>query len=352
MTILELLVKTIGSNASDLHISCALPPLVRVDGVLVPLIDKPLNPDETRELCYQLLNEEQKQVLETKGEVDLSYSVKGTGRFRVNVYRQRNTYCAAIRALSSEALTFDALGLPAVIGEMAMKPRGLVLVTGPTGSGKSTTLAAMVSHINQNRRCHILTLEEPIEYLHRHGRSMVNQREVGSDTQSFASGLRAALREDPDVILVGEMRDLETIAIAVSAAETGHLVLSTLHTTGAAATIDRIIDVFPPHQQQQIRVQLGSILLGVISQQLIPVASGHGRTAALEIMQATDAVKNLIREGKTHQISTMMQTGAKFGMITMDSSLARLARLGIISSDEARSRCVDEEQFKRYLVQP
>lgn len=352
MTILELLVKTIESHASDLHISCALPPLVRIDGILTPIGANALNPEETKELCFQLLDEEQRQTLETKGEVDLSYSVKGTGRFRVNIYRQRNTYCAAIRALSTEALTFEALGLPPVIAELALKPRGLVLVTGPTGSGKSTTLAAMVSSINKNRRCHILTLEEPIEYLHRHGMSMVNQREIGSDTQSFASGLRAALREDPDVILVGEMRDLETIAIAVSAAETGHLVLSTLHTTGAAATIDRIIDVFPPHQQQQIRVQLGSILLGVISQQLVPMASGHGRTAALEILLATDAVRNLIREGKTHQISTIMQTGAKFGMLTMDASLARLARLGIISIDEAKSRCVDEEQLKRYLVQP
>ncbi len=352
MTIPELLAKTIESHASDLHISCALPPLIRVDGILVPLGDRALTPDETRELCFQLLNGEQKQTLEEKGEVDLSYSVKGTGRFRVNVYRQRNTYCAAVRALSSDILTFEALGLPPVTGELALKPRGLVLVTGPTGSGKSTTLAAMVNYINQNRKCHILTLEEPIEYLHRHGLSMVNQREVGSDTQSFANGLRAALREDPDVILVGEMRDLETISIAVSAAETGHLVLSTLHTTGAAATIDRIIDVFPPHQQQQIRVQLGSILLGVVSQQLVPMASGHGRTAALEIMLATDAVRNLIREGKTHQISTMMQTGSKYGMLTMDASLARLARLGTISIDEARSRCVDEEQFKRYLVQP
>ncbi|MDP2892576.1 MAG: type IV pilus twitching motility protein PilT [Bacillota bacterium] len=352
MDINELLAKTLEMKASDLHITCALPPVMRINGKLTPYGSEKLNQDDTRNLCYPVMNEEQKEVFEHKGEVDFSYAISGVGRFRVNVYRQRNTLCAAFRALMVDTPALEELGLPPVVGALALKPRGLVLVTGPTGSGKSTTLASMVRHINLNRSCHILTLEEPIEYLHRHGKSMVNQREVGNDTRTFADGLRAALREDPDVIMVGEMRDLETIAIAISASETGHLVLSTLHTTGAAQTVDRIIDVFPPYQQQQIRVQLASVLQGVISQQLLPLASGDGRIAAFEIMVATDAIRNLIREGKTFQIPSMVQTGFKMGMIMMDYSLSRMVKQSKVALEEAAIRCVDTETFKRYLAQP
>jgi twitching motility protein PilT len=352
MEINELLAKTLEAKASDLHLTSALPPMMRIYGNLCPFGAEKMRPEDIERMCYSVMSQAQRNTFEQRGEVDLSYSLPGVGRFRVNIFRQRNSLCGAFRALMVEAPTFEQLKLPPIIGELALKPRGLVLVTGPTGSGKSTTLASMVRYINSNRSCHILTLEEPIEYLHRHGKSMINQREVGEDTRSFANGLRAALREDPDVILVGEMRDLETISIAISASETGHLVLSTLHTTGASQTVDRIIDVFPPHQQQQIRVQLGGVLQGVISQQLVPLASGEGRVAALEILIATDAVRNLIREGKTYQIPNMIQTGLRTGMTTMDFSLYKLVREKQITVDEAMIRCVDLEIFKRYLAQP
>jgi twitching motility protein PilT len=278
-----------------------------------------------------ILNDGQKDTLEKNGEVDFSYIVPGISRFRVNAYKQRGSYGIAFRVISIKIPTLDDLGFPEILKTLAMKPRGLVLVTGPTGSGKSTTLAAMVHHINSNRKCHILTLEEPIEYLHTHRSSMVNQREVGGDTQSFHSGLRAALREDPDVIVIGEMRDLETISTAITAAETGHLVMSTLHTTGAEQTIDRIIDVFPPFQQQQVRVQLSAVLEGVISQQLIARHDRPGMIAVQEILIATNAVRNIIRDGKTNQVQTIIQTSSKLGMRSMDLSLAETVRRGVIT---------------------
>jgi twitching motility protein PilT len=347
----KFLTEALEHKASDVHITVNLPPIMRVNGELRCMRDYVLMPDQTRILCLALMNDRQRDVVETVGEVDFSYVLPNVSRFRVNVYKQRKSYCAAIRVVTSEIPTLDSLGFPPILKEMTTRPRGLILVTGPTGSGKSTTLAAMVHHINTTRSCHILTLEEPIEYLHRHKRCMINQREVGDDSKSFASGLRSALREDPDVILVGEMRDLETISTAVSAAETGHLVMSTLHTTSAAQTIDRIIDVFPPHQQQQIRIQLSTVLTGIISQQLLQTSDGKGRVAALEILVANDAVRNLIREGKTYQISTVLQTHLKQGMYTMDYSLAQLVKAGRISQEMARMHCGDLENLNRYLAQ-
>ncbi len=342
--------EAISRGASDVHLTVALPPMLRVHGNLIPYGTEPLVPDDTKRLCLGMLDEKKRQVLEEKGEVDFSFVLPGFSRFRVNVYRQRKSYGAALRLIVSKIPTLDSLKFPDVLKDLALKPRGLVLVTGPTGSGKSTTLAAMVNHVNQTRNSHVLTLEEPIEYLHRHGKSMINQREIGDDSHSFAAALRAALREDPDVILVGEMRDLETISTAVSAAETGHLVMSTLHTTSAPQTIDRVIDVFPPYQQQQIRIQLAAVLQGVITQQLLPTLDGKGRVAALEILICTDAVRNIIREGKTHQLLNVIQTSAKSGMVSMDASLAQLARSGRISSEEAYVHCQDIEMLKRYMA--
>lgn len=350
--IFELLDRTVQQKASDLHISVGMPPLIRLDGQLTEVGDRPLMPPDTEAMIRQILSQEQFQSLETKGELDLSFSRAGLGRFRVNAYRQRGTYSAALRVLSVGIPTIEDLGLPTVVKELAMKQRGLILVTGPTGSGKSTTLASMVDYINRNKNCHIMTLEDPIEYLHRHNRSMVNQREIGSDSESFANALRAALRQDPDVILVGEMRDLETIAIAITAAETGHLVLSTLHTIGAVKTIDRIIDVFPTHQQQQVRIQLSTVLEGVISQQLMPKAHDKGRVAAVEVMVSTPAVRNLIREGKTHQIQSIVQTGSKFGMKTMDTSLYELVLKGLVTDEDALNHCIDREYMERLLGEP
>jgi twitching motility protein PilT len=349
MDIFELLTKTNEMLASDLHISVGLPPIMRIYGKLTRIGDKNLLPADTRVMVEQLLTEEQRQRLEEKGEIDFSISMPGLGRFRVNAYKQRGSLCLAVRVLAVKIPSMEDLKLPPVIKELAMKQRGLILVTGPTGSGKSTTLAAVINYINMQRSCHILTLEDPIEYLHKHNLSMVNQREIGHDSKDFANALRAALRQDPDVILVGEMRDLETIAIAVTAAETGHLVLSTLHTVGAAKTIDRIIDVFPTHQQQQIRTQLASELEGVISQQLLPTADGHGRTAAFEVMTATPAIRNLIRENKTHQIQSVIQTGTKYGMKTMDSSLIDLYRSGIITQASAIDYSVDREYMEKTI---
>lgn len=351
MNINEILIKAVELKASDVHITVALPPMMRINGLLRPYNDIPLKPEDTAELVGQLMNEKQEKALEEYGEVDFSYVVTGYSRFRVNVFRQRGSLGVALRLIPVKIPTIDELGLSDVLKELSLKPRGLILVTGPTGSGKSTTLAAMVDHINNNRNCHILTLEEPIEYLHKHGKCMINQREIGNDSQSFSNGLRAALREDPDVILVGEMRDLETISIAITAAETGHLVMSTLHTTSAAQTVDRIIDVFPPFQQQQIRVQLSGVLQGVITHQLLPTSDGRGRVAALEIMIANDAIRNLVREGKTHQIPTIIQTGIKSGMVSMDFALAQLVKKYTISLEEAKSRCADPEMLRRFLAQ-
>lgn len=349
-TLNELLIEAIENKASDVHITVGLPPLMRVNGRLIKMRDYVLRPEHTEFICLSILNQKQKDVLNEKGEVDFSYAIPNISRFRVNMYRQRKSMAAAIRIIMTTIPTIDSLDLPQILKELALKPRGLILVTGPTGSGKSTTLAAMVDYINHNRNCHILTLEEPIEYLHKHHLSMINQREIGDDSQTFASGLRSALREDPDVILVGEMRDLETISTAITAAETGHLVMSTLHTTSAAQTIDRIIDVFPPYQQTQVRVQVASVIQGIIAQQLLITADEKNRVAAMEILLGTDAVRNTIREGKVHQIQSYIQTGIKHGMMSMDYALAKLVRKAQISTETAYAFCQDQDMLQRYLI--
>ncbi|CDZ23359.1 Twitching mobility protein [[Clostridium] cellulosi] len=346
----DFLLKAMAMNASDLHITVAVPPMVRINGQLQPLEGvPPLTPEQTRDIVLSMMTPAQAKVLETKGQVDFSYVIPKKGRFRVNVFKQRRSYSAAVRILVQEMPTIDDLGLPSMLKEFVLKPHGLILITGPTGSGKSTTLAAMVDYLNRSKRCHVLTIEDPIEYLHKHNKSIINQREVGDDTSSFSDALRSALREDPDVILVGEMRDLETISTALSAAETGHLVLSTLHTMGAAQTVDRIVDMFPPHQQQQIRMQLASVLQGILTQQLILNKSRTGRVAAFELLIVNDAVRNLIRENKCYQIATVMQNGIKDGMIPMDYCLSRLVMDGKISTSEALNHCSDAETLKHYL---
>ncbi|NMA25572.1 MAG: type IV pilus twitching motility protein PilT [Clostridiales bacterium] len=346
----EILKNAIDNGASDIHFTVGIPPVARIDGALVTLGGDALKPDDTRAFAGALLDEKYKQTLEKKGEVDLAYSVANLGRFRVNVYMQRGSVAIAVRVLNLEIPAPEKLGIPESVVEVIKKQRGLVLVTGPTGSGKSTTLASLINVLNENYPYHIITLEDPIEYLHRHKKGMVNQREMGADTENYASGLRAALREDPDVILVGEMRDLETISIAVTAAETGHLVFSTLHTIGAAATIDRIIDVFPPYQQQQIRTQLAEVLVSVISQQLIAKKSGKGRCAAFEVMHINPAIRNLIRESKTYQIPSVMQTSKKAGMQTMDDCIFELYSKNIISSAEAMRHAQDVAYISKRLV--
>lgn len=345
----ELLIKTIEMNASDLHLTVGLPPTVRSNGKLIQLGVDRLLPNDMEEFSREILCEKYDEYLKV-GEFDTSYSVQGVGRFRVNIFKQRNSDAIAIRVIALKIPTLDELGHPAVLKQIAERKRGLVLVTGPTGSGKSTTLAAMINEINRTREAHIITLEDPIEYLHKHDKCIVNQREIGKDSKSYQNALRAILREDPDVILVGEMRDLETISIAITAAETGHLVLSTLHTIGAPKTIDRIIDVFPPHQQQQIKIQLASVLQAVISQQLLPNIYGDGRVAALEIMVITPGIQNLIREGKTQQIESAVQTGSKYGMKTMDMAIAELYKKGVISMDMAMTYAVDKETLKRMMI--
>lgn len=338
-----------GMNASDVHLTVGLPPMIRLKGELLPIRDFKLTPANTESVVSVMLSPRQRAILDEKGEIDFSYHIPNVSRFRVNIYRQRKSLTIAIRIIMTTVPTIESLHFPDTLKELALRPRGLVLVTGPTGSGKSTTLAAMVDYINNSRRCHILTLEDPIEYLHRHRMSMINQREIGDDSLSFASGLRSALREDPDVILVGEMRDLETISTAISAAETGHLVLSTLHTPSAAQTVDRIIDVFPPYQQNQVRVQLASVLQGIISQQLLITADNMSRVAALEIMLANDAIRNTIRDGKIHQIPNYIQTGIKQGMMPMDYSLAQLVREGKITQETAYAYCRERDMLTRYL---
>jgi len=347
---LEWIQKAVEMKASDIHITVAVPPTFRVNGELLPYGNANLTAEDTKAFVMAITNDNQKETLAKFGEVDFSFALHGLGRLRVNAFKQRDSYCIVMRILLAKVPDLASLGISAVAQNLALKPRGLVLVTGPTGSGKSTTLAAMVSVINSARRCHILTIEDPIEYLHHHGNSIINQREIGDDTLSFPNALRAALREDPDVILVGEMRDLDTISTAVTASETGHLVLSTLHTTSTAQTVDRIIDVFPPHQQQQIRVQLAGVLQGIISQQLLPRADGSGRVPAQEVLIANDAIRNLIREGKTHNINTVLQTSVKDGMTPLDLSLARLVKARTVTRAEAASRCSDPEMFKRYLM--
>lgn len=375
----DLLVLAVRCGASDLHLTVGKTPVLRLHGRLWELTElaasgpesvrreatavmslwpetkEPLTPALAKRIALELLkNSRHLEQFEKKGNADLARSVPGMSRFRVNVYRQRGNHAAVCRVLASRIPPLDELfphvpGAVAVMRRFAELPRGLVLVTGPTGSGKSTTLAAMVDHINRMFEKHVITLEDPVEYMHRHNRSVVNQREVGEDVKSFAEGMRAALREDPDVILVGEMRDLETIATAITAAETGHLVISTLHTNTAAETVERIIDVFPPHQQQQVRVQLAGVLQGVLSQQLLPRKDGKGRVCAMEILVATHAVRALIREGKTHQIPSVIQTGASEGMVCMDRALADMVLAGLVSKEDAEERAVDPKLFVRYL---
>jgi twitching motility protein PilT len=348
--LIDLLKEVVRRGASDLFITVGLAPMIKVDGLIQAIagLDR-LTPAETEVFARQLfVKEKDEQTFQQSGEIDFSLSLPDVGRFRVNIFRQRGSFAVSLRRIYSRLPDADELGIPPSVMSLAECPKGLVLVTGPTGCGKTTTLAALINKINQERACHILTLEDPIEYLHRHQKSIVNQREIGSDTSSYQQALRAALRQSPDVILIGEMRDLETIAIALTAAETGHLVFSTLHTVGAAKTIDRIIDVFPPNQQQQIRIQLSTVLQAVISQQLIP-AVDHGLCPAFEIMLVNSAIRNMIRESKTHQIDGVIQMNAPQGMIAMDASLASLLRRGLISREDALHYSVSPETLQRFL---
>jgi twitching motility protein PilT len=344
----DLLREATERGASDLHLSVGLPPTIRIDGKLTSLSYNSLAPNDIQRLVYDILTSDQIQWFEKTRELDFSYGVRSVGRFRVNVYRQRGSVGAAFRSIPNQIPSFEQLRLPPVLRELSRKHSGLILVTGPTGSGKSTTIACMIDQINSEREVHIMTIEDPIEYLHRHKRAMINQRELNNDTDSFENALRAVLREDPDVILVGEMRDLETISTALTLAETGHLVFGSLHTRNAPQTIDRVVDVFPPHQQDQIRVQLSNTLEGVVAQQLLPRLGG-GRVAAVEILIATSAIRNLIREGKTYQIHSAIETGAQFGMQSMDKILADLHKSGQVSYQDAFTRAIDPENFQRFL---
>ncbi len=335
-TLYDLLRIMIEKGASDLHISTGTPPRIRVDGKLMPIDAPPLTPPDTKSLCYSVLTDTQKHRFEENNELDLSFGVKGLSRFRANVFMQRGAVAGVFRIIPFQIKTFRDLGLPEIVSEFTKKPRGLILVTGPTGSGKSTTLASMIDKINNERHEHIITIEDPIEYLHAHKNCLVNQREINTDTESFKAALRHILRQDPDIVLIGEMRDLETIETALTVSETGHLTLATLHTNTAVQTINRIIDVFPPYQQEQIRVQLSFVLEGIITQHLIPRSSGNGRVLAVEILIPNPAIRNLIREDKIHQMYSMMQTGqAKFGMKTMNQSLIELYNKRELSYDDA-----------------
>jgi twitching motility protein PilT len=346
----DILLEVIGLGASDLHLTAGSHPMVREKGRLRPLEHFPmLSPQDTREIVYSILNNDQRKRLETDWQIDLSYSVPGKARFRVNAYFQRAAIGAVMRTIPQDIPEIETLGVPPVLLDMARKPRGFVLVTGPTGSGKSTTLAAMIDRINEERHEHIMTVEDPIEFLHRHKNCVVNQRELGTDAHSFSDALKAALRQDPDVILVGEMRDLETMETALTAAETGHLVFATLHTQDTSQTVDRIVDAFPTAQQSQVRVQLAMALQGIVTQQLLPTADGNGRVVACEVLIPTPAVRNLIREGKTHQIYSALQTGGQHGMQTMDASLVDLVRAGKITRELAMKRSSTPEELTRLL---
>ncbi len=349
----DLMEEVVERGGSDLHVSAGLPPYIRVNGKLTPTERDPLTPEQCQRLIFSMLNNTQRKTLEQTWELDCSYGVRGLARFRVNVYKDRGTYAAALRALSSKIPTIEALNLPNVVREMSEKPRGLVLVTGPTGSGKSTTLASMINNINMTRAEHILTIEDPIEFVYEPVKSVIHQRQVGEDTRSFANALRAALREDPDVVLVGELRDLETIQLAISAAETGHLVFGTLHTSSAAQTVDRMVDVFPPEQQMQIRVQLSNSLVAVFSQTLVPRKNPKpgefGRVMAQEIMVVTPAISNLIREGKTSQIYSAIQTGGKLNMVTLEKVLSDLYKSGQISFESAVSKTSRPDEMQRLI---
>lgn len=345
-----MLEKTVAYKASDLHLCVGVPPVIRVHGDLLYLKEPTLTPQDCDSLARQCLTDDMYKKMMESGEFDCAYSLPGIARFRVNVFKQRNTLAIALRTIPTDIPRADTLGLPPVIFDLAMKQRGLILVTGPTGSGKSTTLASMVDYINAKKRCHIVTIEDPIEFLHKHNRSIINQRELGSDTMAYSNALRAVLREDPDVILIGEMRDMETVSTALTAAETGHLVLSTLHTVGSAKTIDRIIDVFPPHQQSQVRSQLSTVLQGIISQQLIRRVDESSRTLATEVMTLTPAIANLIRENRIPQINTNIHTGGQFGMHSMDSDIAELFKSKKIDYETACQYALDVDNFKKLLV--
>jgi twitching motility protein PilT len=344
-----LLDEVIKRKASDLHFQVGLPPMLRVDGALTPVNGAdPLTEETMESLVFSILDEDQKQILLKDKEFDFSFSYGDLGRFRVNTFHERGNIAAALRLIPNEILTTEQLGLPPIIEKFANYPRGLVLVTGPTGSGKSTTLASIIHKINAEKAMHILTIEDPIEFTHKSQKSVIAQREVHYDTYSFSAALRSALREDPDVVLIGEMRDLETIASAITIAETGHLVFATLHTNSASQSIDRMIDVFPPHQQPQIRAQLSNILMAIVSQRLVP-AIGGGRIVAAEILTATPAVRNIIREGKSHQLEAVIQTGSEFGMQGMDKTLAALVHAGTVTYDEARNFAVDLDELDRLM---
>lgn len=348
----ELLKEVVKRGASDLHITTGSPPQLRVNGKLVPLEGPPLTPNETKQICYSILTEAQKHRFEEENELDLSFGLKGLSRFRANFFLQRGAMAGAFRLIPYKILTFEELGLPPIVNELVQKPRGLILVTGPTGSGKSTTLASMINRVNEERHEHIITIEDPIEYLHKHKGCLVNQREVGADTKSFKQALKYILRQDPDVVLIGEMRDLETIEAALTVAETGHLAFATLHTNSCVQTINRIVDVFSPYQQPQVRAQLSFVLEGVLSQTLIPKLSGDGRVLSIEAMVPNPAIRNLIREDKIHQIYSQMQVGqAKFGMQTMNQSLAALYQRRLISYEDALARSSDPDELRQMIGQ-
>jgi twitching motility protein PilT len=346
----DLLERVVDLGGSDLHLTVGLHPSVRIHGEIKPLTEFPvMNGSEIRRMMYAVLTQKQRERFENDLELDTSHSVPGVGRFRVNVFLQRDSVGSVMRVIPFDIVPFERLGLPQSVVQFADLPRGLVLVTGPTGSGKSTTLASLIDIVNSRKPHHIMTVEDPIEFLHHHKMAVINQREVGEDTYSFANALKHVLRQDPDVILVGEMRDLETISTALTAAETGHLVFATLHTQDAPQSVDRVIDVFPAHQQQQVRVQLAASLQGIVTQQLVPTVGGRGRAVAAEVLVATPAVRNLIREGKTHQIYSAMQAGGKYGMQTMDMSLADLVRKGSVSLEMALERCANEDDLRRLI---
>lgn len=350
LTVLDLLRRVVETGASDLHMKAGSSPVLRIRGGLVPQELPALTVEAVQNAFSQIVTEEQRAAFDREKELDFAFSGDGIGRFRVNAALQRGSITLAFRAVRSDIPTLEELGLPDICRSLVLKPRGLVLVTGPTGCGKSTTLAAMIDHLNERERRHIVTVEDPIEFFHQDKQCLISQRELGADTTSFASALKHVLRQDPDVILVGEMRDLETIALALTAAETGHLVLATLHTPSAAQTIDRVVDSFPPHQQQQIKVQLSTVLEAVLCQTLLPTADSSGRVAAVEVMVATSAVRNLIREGKTFQIPNVIQTGSQYGMQTLDQALAVLHQRGVVTRDEAVARCTDPAELERLLA--
>jgi twitching motility protein PilT len=345
----DLLRMVVEKGGSDLHLCVGVPPIIRIDGQLTPTPFERLTPQDSQRLIYDILTDEEIQRFESHFELDTAYSLAKISRFRLNVFKDKGTVAAAFRVIPTRIPTLEELNLPRVLADLSRKHRGLILVTGPTGSGKSTTLAAMINQINGERSAHIITIEDPIEYLHNHNKSIINQRQLGMDTKEFSNALRASLREDPDVILVGEMRDLETISTAITCAETGHLVFATLHTNNASQTVDRMVDVFPPGQQEQIRFQLSNNLEAVLCQQLLPRAGGPGRACAMEIMICTPAIRNLIREAKAHQITSSIQTSANVGMQTMDQSLRDLYHHGQITFDEALTRAMQPEELKKMI---